>query len=198
MYFRPLADAYWYGSKSLRKCVSDCENHKAIEETVNDYISGIQRSLASLTPEFKPVVCRAGYLFDSPNIESRVEEIIRFCYSRNCSYILIFSEGTDTLILVSLYPFNLPHLTKPMLTAVNSVINKRTTTLDVFGADPSLRIAVNSPVSFKLMTLDNLGTHESIIQYWSERLREKLDGFDSVLFAVSLPVRLLLISLLIA
>ena len=78
-YFRPLTDAYWYGSKSLRKCVSDCENHKSIEETLNEYISGIERSLISLTPEFKPVICRAGYLFDSPSIDSRVEEIIRFC-----------------------------------------------------------------------------------------------------------------------
>ncbi|KAE9554607.1 hypothetical protein FO519_002167 [Halicephalobus sp. NKZ332] len=170
-----LTDAYWYGSRLLRKCVSDCENHKSIEETINEYISGIEVSLTSLTPEFKPVTCQAGYLFDSPSIESRIEEVIR--------------QGTDTLILVSLYPFNLPHLTRPMFTVTNSVINKKTTTLNTFEPDPNLRVALNSPVSFKLMTLDSLGTHESIIQYWAERLRGKLENFDSVLFAVSLPMR---------
>uniref|UniRef100_A0AC34QKV0 Ferrochelatase n=1 Tax=Panagrolaimus sp. JU765 TaxID=591449 RepID=A0AC34QKV0_9BILA len=170
-----VTDAFWYSSKLLRKSVADISNYKTIDETVSTYVAQLEVALNSLTPEFEPVSCRAAYLFDSPSIEARVQEIIR--------------QGTDSLMLVSLYPFDIPQLTHPMFSTANSVIGKMTRSMEGLNADQNYRIAINSPVSFNLLQLSNLGSHMSIVQYWSERIKSNLDAFDSVVFAVPLPLQ---------
>uniref|UniRef100_A0A914XW42 Ferrochelatase n=1 Tax=Panagrolaimus superbus TaxID=310955 RepID=A0A914XW42_9BILA len=170
---QPIADAYWNSSKLLKKCVTDCEKYPILNEVIDGFSLSIERSLASITPEFRPVKCRSAYLFDTPTIEESIENIIQ--------------EGTDNLIILSLYPFEVNHLTKPMLSTVEKVLQKRTKS---FGNDASslIRVAQNSHVSFHHTTLSNIATNESIIQYWAERIRSNLDGYDSVIFTSSLPL----------
>ena len=83
----------------------------------------------------------------------------------NISLIIIFREGTDSLIAISLYPFEVDHLTKPMFSSIQKVLTKRT---KPFGngleENPSIRVALNSPVSFDYSTVTNIGMNESIIQ----------------------------------
>jgi protoheme ferro-lyase len=170
---QPITDAYWSSSKLLQKCVTDCEKYPILNEVIDGFALSIEKSLATITPEFRPVRCQSAYLFDTPSIKESVENIIQ--------------QGTDNLIILSLYPFEVNHLTKPMLSTVEKVLQTRT---KPFGNDESsvIRVAQNSHVSFHHTTLSNIATNESIIQYWAERIRSNLDGYDSVIFTSSLPL----------
>ena len=76
--FRSLTDAYWNSSKLLRKSVSDCESYPILNEVIDEFAKSIKKSLATVTPEFRPVRCSSAFLFDAPQIETKVEEIIKY------------------------------------------------------------------------------------------------------------------------
>jgi protoheme ferro-lyase len=172
---RPLTDAYWNSSKLLRKCVTNCERYPILNEVIGDFASSIERSLSTITPEFRPVKCHSAFLFDAPQIEEKVEKIIQ--------------QGTDNLIILSLYPFEVNHYTKPMLSSVEKALQKRTKPFESeLDKNPLIRVALNSHVSFHYSTLSNIGTNESIIQYWAERIRSHLDDYDSIIFTTYLPL----------
>ena len=167
LFSRPLTDAYWNSSKLLRKCVTDCESYQTVNDIAEDFAASIQKSLSTLTPEFRPVKCQTAFLLDAPTIEEKVESIIQ-CVDLQSFPLYISAnlrEGTDTLIVLSLHPFETNHLTKPMFSVVQNVLEKRTKPFESgMDKNPFLRIALNSHVSFSYLNISNIGTNESIIQ----------------------------------
>jgi len=98
-------------------------------------------------------------------------------------------EGTDRVVVLSLYPFPIKHLVKPMETRVNAVLNRQTSMKKVFKRESNRwsYVGVNRPVYFEVDFYSDVGSRGSLIQYWAERLAGKLDESDAVIFAVPLP-----------
>ncbi|KAH7723686.1 Protein K07G5.6 [Aphelenchoides avenae] len=172
---RYLAATHVRRSKVVQQCIRDSDEYPTTSDQLAAFAASLEKSLSTVTPEYRPVRCRTVPRLDAALIEKTVEDILRV--------------GTDRLLAVSMNPFRSSIYAAQGTLLLRRAIEARTKCSERSSDGATTYFALKCPTSFELAVIECSGTSESIVQYWAERLRTRLDGIDGVVFAVPPPFR---------
>ncbi|KAI6222110.1 hypothetical protein M3Y95_00949600 [Aphelenchoides besseyi] len=170
---RQLASLQYRFSTKIQKSLLTTGDYLPLAEAYCRFGNELSRKLDYVLPEYAPFNTRPAFLFDQPSIDQTVQEII--------------DNGTDRLIAISMYPFSIPSLLKPMKQLTKKNLEKEMSEICDLKTNRLSYVARNRPVSFDFDYLTNIGTHDCFVQYWAERLANNLEDADAVIFAVPAP-----------
>lgn len=75
--FRYLAATHVRRSKVVQRCIRDSDEYPTASDQLAEFATDLEKSLSTVTPEYRPVRCRTVPQPDATLIEETVDEILR-------------------------------------------------------------------------------------------------------------------------